>query len=697
MRTRLGSAALAGLMLLLTAQAFAGVPRDSSDADKPTATVAANASDAAAVAKPEGADSAPAPDETLPTPEPAPTPQGAAASAPPAGFNPIAATTGTLGLFTLETGQTLPKGGWSSSGYLSKFTRMPGSVSVLQLGVNVGFGITDRLSIYANFDPYQHTHIGLPTELSLDTPSDALHSAIYPQFDSTIYRRLGPTLRPGYVEDFPFAANNGAGVGGVTVGVKYGLLSQDRGAPISLSLRNDFDIPTVTSLTNLLDNGTQTGTFNDQLAMALSRNWGRTVTVTANFGYLFTPDPTSGGVTEFHQADQFLAGVGVIVFPRSRIQVMEETDGVVFVGRHTPDMTFGARDPVAGVWGLRFYLNNAIAVDAGYRYMLNLSNAVDRSGFIVKIGTTWEKEKPFVPVNRSPVVACSVDKDSVFSGTGDAITITATASDPDGDAITYTWMTTGGNVTGNGSQERWAFGNIMPGNYTATVRVDDGRGGNSTCTVDARVDPRPNRPPTVSLAPDRNPVLVGERVVFTATASDPDGDPLTYTWSTNGGQLSPTAAMNVDNLDTTGVTPGLYTVTVRVEDGRGGAADASAGVQVNAPPVVVVPQANRISGCDFTALNSARVDNVCKRVLDDVALRLKNDPRATVVIVGFADPRERRPDQLAGNRGANAAKYLGDNGVDRSRVTTRTGAGQAGAGQTNRRIDIIWVPEGATY
>jgi outer membrane protein OmpA-like peptidoglycan-associated protein len=93
------------------------------------------------------------------------------------------------------------------------------------------------------------------------------------------------------------------------------------------------------------------------------------------------------------------------------------------------------------------------------------------------------------------------------------------------------------------------------------------------------------------------------------------------------------------------------------------------------------------------------VDNVCKRVLDDVALRLKNDPRATVVIVGFADPRERRPDQLAGNRANSAVTYLtsGANGVDRPRLSTRTGAGQAGAGQTNRRIDIIWVPEGATY
>jgi flagellar motor protein MotB len=48
-------------------------------------------------------------------------------------------------------------------------------------------------------------------------------------------------------------------------------------------------------------------------------------------------------------------------------------------------------------------------------------------------------------------------------------------------------------------------------------------------------------------------------------------------------------------------------------------------------------------------------------------------------------------------RAQNAVKYLGEKGIDASRVATRGGAGQTGAGKENRRIDIIWVPEGATY
>ncbi len=91
------------------------------------------------------------------------------------------------------------------------------------------------------------------------------------------------------------------------------------------------------------------------------------------------------------------------------------------------------------------------------------------------------------------------------------------------------------------------------------------------------------------------------------------------------------------------------------------------------------------------------MDNVCKRILDDVALRLQNDPHATAVIVGYADPAEAHSAKLAGDRATNTVKYLGEKGIDASRLTTRTGTGMTGAGKENMRIDIIWVPEGATY
>ena len=99
----------------------------------------------------------------------------------------------------------------------------------------------------------------------------------------------------------------------------------------------------------------------------------------------------------------------------------------------------------------------------------------------------------------------------------------------------------------------------------------------------------------------------------------------------------------------------------------------------------------------FTS-GSARADNVCKRNLDDVAVRLQSDPKSKVVLTGYADPKEAHADNLAAQRGEVCKKYLGDkSGIDASRVEVRTAAGTSDAGQENRRLDIIFVPDGASY
>ena len=51
-------------------------------------------------------------------------------------FTPMLATTGTLGLFTVETGDTLPKAGFAFSAFGNKFGRMPGSVTILEIGLD---------------------------------------------------------------------------------------------------------------------------------------------------------------------------------------------------------------------------------------------------------------------------------------------------------------------------------------------------------------------------------------------------------------------------------------------------------------------------------------------------------------------------------------------------------------------------------
>jgi outer membrane protein OmpA-like peptidoglycan-associated protein len=230
------------------------------------------------------------------------------------------------------------------------------------------------------------------------------------------------------------------------------------------------------------------------------------------------------------------------------------------------------------------------------------------------------------------------------------------------------------------------------GTYTVTANVTDGKGGTASCSVDVRVEARPNRAPSLSCSADRSTVITGERVRITGTGSDPDGETLSYSWRTNGGQI--VGSGSSVQLDTTGLAPGRYRVTGRAEDPRGLAADCGVDVAVQPPPEK--PQASKLNECSFRA-GSARVDNVCKRVMDDVALRLQNDPRSRVVLIGYSDPKEARAARLAQTRADEAKKYLVSKGIDAGRVDARSASGQAGADKQNRRVDVIWVPEGATY
>lgn len=201
-----------------------------------------------------------------------------------------------------------------------------------------------------------------------------------------------------------------------------------------------------------------------------------------------------------------------------------------------------------------------------------------------------------------------------------------------------------------------------------------------------------NRPPAVTCSAERGQVTAGERVRISARASDPDGDALRYSWRTNGGQLSGTGPAVV--LDTTGLAAGNYVVTGRVDDPSGLAADCNVPVRVSA--AAAPAQASKTHE-GFFRTQSAVVDNVFKRILDDVALRMGGDPSGRVLLVGYADARESNADQLAQQRAANAKAYLVGKGVSAQRIDTRVAPGQSGAGRQNQRVDVVWVPAGATY
>ncbi|HET6935407.1 MAG TPA: hypothetical protein VFI72_11260, partial [Candidatus Angelobacter sp.] len=102
--------------------------------------------------------------------------------------------------------------------------------------------------------------------------------------------------------------------------------------------------------------------------------------------------------------------------------------------------------------------------------------------------------------------------------------------------------------------------------------------------------PPPNHPPVVSLTANPNKLFAGstDTAVIQAQASDPDNDPLTYTWTSTCGKVDGTGAEV--RFSAGDAAPGKCTVTSKVDDGRGGTASASTDVTVetrpNRPPTV---------------------------------------------------------------------------------------------------------------
>jgi hypothetical protein len=318
---------------------------------------------------------------------------------------PMPATAGTPGIFTVETAESLGKGVFTVSAYTNRFGGAPGSATMLSGGLSVAAGLTNKVTLFAQFEPYRHLHVGAPSELSLRQPASCPHDV----FEAPIYCGLNPGPlnnswkgpAAGYVADSPFAAYNKTDYGPVTLGLKTNFWSETRGDPLSVSMRFSFMIPTESSATELANFGLQPGTLNYSFTLGLSKTLWREVVLANNVTYLVTRNPHIGTQTLMTPGDRIIFGQGFIFRPQHRLQFLMEYTGVLpqeghgfgLIGIDTENTSQGPSDPVDGVWGVRWYFSRSAALDVGYRYMLNLHQLHDRSGFNIKISKTfgWPK------------------------------------------------------------------------------------------------------------------------------------------------------------------------------------------------------------------------------------------------------------------------------------------------------------------
>ncbi len=309
------------------------------------------------------------------------------------------------------------------------------------------------------------------------------------------------------------------------------------------------------------------------------------------------------------------------------------------------------------------------------------------TGIVFKFGGA-----PEVPV----AAACSVQPADVMVGEPVHATVTASNFNPK-HTLTYTWASSGGKVEGKDANATIDTNGVSGGSYTATATVTDPKAKKNTtasCTANFTVKEPPKNPPQISCSASPSSLQAGGTATISCTCTSPDNVPVTVGgWTASAGSIS--GSGSTGTLNTTGASAGPITINATCTDSRGLTASTSSSVNVENPPPPPPPQAAKVNECEYPNEKKPwRVDNTCKAELDDVALKLQQDPDAKLVVVGNSEPKEKRKN-LAGERALNVKAYISGGeakqNIDASRIEARTG--NAGTKTSEQWI----VPAGATF
>ncbi len=211
----------------------------------------------------------------------------------------------------------------------------------------------------------------------------------------------------------------------------------------------------------------------------------------------------------------------------------------------------------------------------------------DGRGGIASAGTN----AVIAPANSPPVANAG----GPYSGTtGQPVSFSATASDPDNDPLSFTWdFGDGSTPPGTGATPSHTY--ALANDYTVRLSVSDGHGG-STTVVSAAHIVLANRAPTANPGGPYSGTA-GQAVSFNgAASSDPDNDPLTFNWDFGDG--TPPVANATATPTHAFTASGDYTARLTVTDGRGGTSTNGASVHVvaqNVAPVVSAGPARSIT------------------------------------------------------------------------------------------------------
>ena len=197
--------------------------------------------------------------------------------------------------------------------------------------------------------------------------------------------------------------------------------------------------------------------------------------------------------------------------------------------------------------------------------------------------------------NQLPVANAGTDQTIILPV--NTVTLSGTATDPDGSIVSYLWTKISGPATFtivSPAQAQTVVNNMVQGVYVFRLTVVDNSGSNADAFVTITVNAAPNLPPVASAGSDRTITLPTNSLTLTGSGSDPDGSISAYQWNKISGPaqfviLSPTQSQTLVN----NLVQGTYQFELRVTDNQGATGRDTVTVIVNpAPPANQPPVAN---------------------------------------------------------------------------------------------------------
>ena len=403
------------------------------------------------------------------------------------GATPTAA--GDTGLWFVPTGEVLPARRWSFSGYRVNFDYEQGFTDVSRFPITFGIAAGDRMELFGS--------VTAITRIDRD---------LRPLFLATLPET------GGVVNDYPFVKDGWSGnqFGDIWLGAKFNLASQHRQQAAAFAVRGLVKVPTASE-----DDGAGTGKMDVAFDAIVSRELNERVELSGFGGVILRGDPD-----EWNLTNGFRWGVGAGFPTRKNLRLTAEMhgeqyfdDAVLLTGAvpavvGAPPVESRQNGPLNATLGLTWQSARGLFAGAGINYNLRLDGRSESPGFDDEGGDAVGFQfrigyhpgvrvyvapapppplpaAPVAPANGPPTVRARCEPCTVEIGK--TSTVTADATDPDGDALTYSWKAAAGTLTAPSTRQSPWTAPMQEGPVVVTVEVTDPRGGRATDAVTIQV------------------------------------------------------------------------------------------------------------------------------------------------------------------------------------------------------------------